>query len=119
MTSLVDRPHIAASPDIVVFPGDPAWHVLQRELGLDGLRPAAVALPRTVADVTALVEHTRIVGLAIAAHRPGMPAEPLHGTVVVSLSLVAKDEIHAADRSLREVPGICDDPSNGEVWEGR
>jgi len=56
-----------ASPDVLVFPGEPGWDEARRawNLAVDQ-RPAVVALPETVDDVVAAVEYARELGLRIA-----------------------------------------------------
>jgi FAD/FMN-containing dehydrogenase len=78
----------AVSPEIVVFPDDPRWDDARRawNLAVDQ-RPALVALPRSVADVVAVVEHARLLGLRIAVQGTGHGAAargPLDGAVLLN-----------------------------------
>ena len=62
----------AASPDVLVFPGEPGWDDARRawNLAVDQ-RPAVVALPETVDDVVAAVDYARTLGLRIAVQGTG------------------------------------------------
>jgi FAD/FMN-containing dehydrogenase len=113
MTELVDsrnptratRP--AASPDILLFPGDPGWDDARRawNLAVDQ-RPAAVALPQTVDDIVAVVEHGRLVGLEVAVQSTGHGAgASLHGTVLVNTSRMTGVAIDPAARVARVAAG--------------
>ena len=75
MSQLADRRTAVgttASPDVLVFPGDPGWDDARRawNLAVDQ-RPAVVALPETVDDVVAAVEYARELGLRIAVQGTG------------------------------------------------
>ena len=81
MSQLIDTgsaTRTAASPDILVFPGDPGWDDARRawNLAVDQ-RPAAVALPETVDDVVDAVDYARTLGLRIAVQGTGHGA-PAH-----------------------------------------
>jgi hypothetical protein len=105
MTHLIDaRPRTAASPDILIFPGDPGWGGVRRGLGIVDRTPAAIALPRTAADVIALVEHAETVGLEIAVQGGDQPGMQLDGTLLVSLRLVAARELEIAVATLAATP---------------
>jgi len=97
-----------ASPDVLVFPGEPGWDEARRawNLAVDQ-RPAVVALPETVDDVVAAVEYARELGLRIAVQGTGhgAPARPLHGTMLVNTSRVTGVEVDARARVARVAAG--------------
>ena len=81
MTQLIDTGSATrseASPDILVFPGDPGWDDARQawNLAVDQ-RPAAVALPETVDDVVAAVDYARTLGLRVAVQGTGHGAAAL------------------------------------------
>jgi FAD/FMN-containing dehydrogenase len=97
----------ASSPDILLFPGDPGWDDARRawNLAVDQ-RPAAVALPETVEDVVAVVEHARLVGLDVAVQGTGHGASaPLSGALLVNTSRMTGVEIDPAARVARVAAG--------------
>jgi FAD/FMN-containing dehydrogenase len=65
----------AIAPPLVT-PSDPDWDATRQvfNLALD-LRPAAIALPRDVAEVVAAVNHGRDRGLRVAAQATGHNAD--------------------------------------------
>ena len=93
-----------ASPDVLVFPGDPGWDDARRawNLAVDQ-RPAVVALPETVDDVVAAVEYARELGLRIAVQGTGhgAPGTPLDGTLLVNTSRMTGVEVDPAARVAR------------------
>lgn len=86
----------AGAPDILVFPGDPRWDDARRawNLAVDQ-RPAVVALPESVEDVVAAVDHARTVGLRVAAQGTGHGAgsTTLDGTLLVNTARMTGVEI--------------------------
>jgi UDP-N-acetylenolpyruvoylglucosamine reductase len=107
MTQLIETRTVspAASPDLLVFPGDPGWDEARQawNLAVDQ-RPAAVALPSSVDDVIAVVDHARTVGLRIAVQSTGHGAagrEPLDGTLLVNMARMTGVEIDAGARRAR------------------
>jgi FAD/FMN-containing dehydrogenase len=97
----------ASSPDILLFPGDAGWDDARRawNLAVDQ-RPAAVALPETVDDVVAVVEHARLVGLNVAVQGTGHGAgAPLDGTLLVNTSRMTGVEIDPVARVARVAAG--------------
>ena len=74
----------------VVLPGEDAWDEARQawNLAVDQ-RPALVALPRSAADVQALVDFARTAGLRVAMQGTGhnaAPMGPLDGTMLVKTS---------------------------------
>ena len=110
MAQLIDTGNptrTASSPDILLFPGDAGWDDARRawNLAVDQ-RPAAVALPETVDDVVAVVEHARLVGLKVAVQGTGHGAgAPLDGTLLVNTSRMAGVEIDPVARVARVAAG--------------
>ena len=110
MTQLVDSgttARAASSPDILLFPGDAGWDEARRawNLAVDQ-RPAAVALPLTVDDVVAVVEHARLVGLKVAVQGTGHGAgAALDGTLLVNTSRMTGVEIDPVARVARVAAG--------------
>jgi FAD/FMN-containing dehydrogenase len=97
----------ASSPDILLFPGDPGWDDARRawNLAVDQ-RPAAVALPESVDDVVAVVEHARLVGLNVAVQGTGHGAgAPLTGALLVNTSRMTGVEIDPVARVARVAAG--------------
>jgi FAD/FMN-containing dehydrogenase len=97
----------ASSPDILLFPGDAGWDDARRawNLAVDQ-RPAAVALPETVDDVVAVVDHARLVGLQLAVQGTGHGAgAPLDGTLLVNTSRMTGVEIDPVARVARVAAG--------------
>ena len=79
----------AASPDLLVFPGQPGGDDARRAWNLSvDQPPAAVALPETVDDVIAAVDHARAVGLSVAVQGTGHGAgsTPLEGALLMLVS---------------------------------
>jgi FAD/FMN-containing dehydrogenase len=107
MTQLIETRAVspAASPDLLVFPGDPGWDEARQawNLAVDQ-RPAAVALPESVDDVIAVVDHARTIGLRIAVQGTGHGAAgrgPLDGTMLVNMARLTGVEIDARARRAR------------------
>jgi hypothetical protein len=91
MTDLADpAADPLVSPDVLVFHGQPGWDAARRGLGLRASElPAAVAQPRSTAELVAVAEHARLVGLALRMHtarQPSSPVEELDGVLLVSLA---------------------------------
>ena len=91
----------AASPDVLCFPGDTGYDEARRawNLAVDQ-RPAAVALPATVDDVVAAVDHARTVGLRVAVQGTGHGArhDLLDGTLLINTARMTGVEIDASAR---------------------
>ena len=99
---------VAASPDLLVFPGQPGWDEARRAWNLSvDQRPAAVALPETVVDVVAAVDHARAVGLRVAVQGTGHGAgsTPLEGALLVNMSRMTGVEVDAEARVARVAAG--------------
>ena len=98
----------AASPDLLVFPGQPGWDDARRAWNLSvDQRPAAVALPETVDDVVATVDHARAVGLRVAVQGTGHGAgsTPLDGALLINMSRMTGVEVDAGARVARVAGG--------------
>ena len=111
MPQLVDTGNTnrtAASPTILTFPGDPGWDDARRawNLAVDQ-RPAAVALPETVDDVVAAVDHARTVGLRVAVQGTGHGArhDLLDGTLLINTARMTGVEVDADARVARVAAG--------------
>ena len=111
MTQLIDTGSATrseASPDILVFPGDPGWDAARQawNLAVDQ-RPAVVALPETVDDVVAAVDYARTLGLRIAVQGTGhgAPGTPLDGTLLINTARMTGVEIDVEARVARVAAG--------------
>jgi FAD/FMN-containing dehydrogenase len=104
----------AACPDVVHLPGDTAYDAGRAAWNLAAQqRPAAVALPRTVDDITRLVRAARRAGLRVAAQNTGHAAGTLAARGLTDVVLVR----------LGALDGVYVDPVNrtarvegGAVW---
>ena len=111
MSQLAHRkqaPRIAASPDLLLFPGHPGWDDARRAWNLSvDQRPAAVALPETVDDVVAAVDHARVTGLRVAVQATGHGAgsTSLDGTLLVNTVRMSGVEVDVASRVARVAAG--------------
>ena len=97
----------AASPEILVFPGDRGWDSARQawNLAVDQ-RPAAVAVPESVEDVVAVVDHARTLGLRVAVQSTGHGAgNPLDGALLVNLAGMRGVEIDLDARTARVAGG--------------
>jgi len=98
----------AASPDLLVFPGQPGWDAARRawNLAVDQ-RPAVVALPVDVDDVVAAVDHARTLGLRVAVQGTGHGAgsTTLEGTLLLNTSRMIGVEVDAEARVARVAAG--------------
>jgi UDP-N-acetylenolpyruvoylglucosamine reductase len=98
----------AASPHLLVFPGQPGWDEARRawNLAVDQ-RPAAVARPETVDDVVAAVDHARAAGLRVAVQGTGHGAgsTPLEGALLINMSRMIGVEVDAEARVARVAAG--------------
>jgi FAD/FMN-containing dehydrogenase len=92
-------------PATILRPGDPGWDAARQawDLAVDQ-RPAAVALPRSAADVAAAVRYARRAGLRVAAQGTGHNAAPLGG---LTDTLLIK---------TRQMRGVTVDPA---AWTAR
>jgi FAD/FMN-containing dehydrogenase len=111
MPQLIDTGTAArtpASPDILVFPGDPGWDEARRawNLAVDQ-RPAAVALPETVDDVVAAIDYARMLGLGVAVQGTGhgAPGGSLAGTLLLNTARMTGVEIDVRARVARVAAG--------------
>jgi hypothetical protein len=111
MSQLAHRtlaPLIAASPDLLVFPGQPGWDEARRAWNLSvDQRPAAVALPEAVDDVVDAVDHARVTGLRVAVQATGHGAgsTSLDGTLLVNTVRMSGVEVDVASRVARVAAG--------------
>jgi FAD/FMN-containing dehydrogenase len=83
----------AASPSMLLFPGDPGWEDVRRAWNLaDDQRPAAIALPRTAEDLVAAIDYARIVGLRVVVQDAGQgpSGEPMDGVLAVSTARMTR-----------------------------
>jgi FAD/FMN-containing dehydrogenase len=98
----------AASPDLLVFPGQAGWDDARRawNLAVDQ-RPAVVAFPETADDVVAAVDHARTTGLRVAVQGTGHGAgsTPLDGTLLINTARLTGVEIDAEARVARVAAG--------------
>jgi FAD/FMN-containing dehydrogenase len=98
----------AASPDLLVFPGQPGWDEARRawNLAVDQ-RPAAVAVPETVDDVVAALDHARAVGLRVAVQGTGHGAgsTPLDGALLIDTARMTGVEVDPEARVARVAGG--------------
>ncbi|HEY1316970.1 MAG TPA: FAD-binding oxidoreductase [Gaiella sp.] len=98
----------AASPELLVFPGQPGWDEARRawNLAVDQ-RPAAVALPETVDDVVAAVDHARAAGLRVAVQGTGHGAgsTSLDGALLINTSRMLGVDVDADARVARVAAG--------------
>lgn len=97
------------SADVMIFPTDPRYDEarLAWNLAVDQ-RPPVVALPRTVAEVQAVVEYARLLGLGIAVQGTGHGAAArgdLTGAVLLNTSLLVGVEVDAVARIARVKAG--------------
>ena len=101
-------PRIAASPDLLVFPGQPEWDEARRAWNLSvDQHPASVVLPETVVDVVAAVDHARVTGLRVAVQATGHGAgsTSLDGTLLVNTVRMGGVEVDVAARVARVAAG--------------
>jgi FAD/FMN-containing dehydrogenase len=98
----------AASPDLLLFPGQAGWDDARRawNLAVDQ-RPAAVALPGTVDDVVAAIDHARASGLRVAAQATGHGAgsTSLDGALLINTARLTGVEVDARARVARVAAG--------------
>jgi hypothetical protein len=98
----------AASPDLLVFPGQAGWDDARRawNLAVDQ-RPAAVSLPESVDDVVASVDHARTLGLRVAVQGTGHGAgsTALEGTMLVNTSRMLGVDVDPVARVARVAAG--------------
>lgn len=113
MSQLIETPRAVDIPDvtpgIMIFPDDPRYDDARRawNLAVDQ-RPAVVAMPRTVADVQAVVEHARLVGLQVAVQGTGHGAAArgdLTGAVLLNTAAMTGVEIDPVARVARVLAG--------------
>jgi FAD/FMN-containing dehydrogenase len=96
---------LRAASDTLVHAGDPMWDDARRawNLAVDQ-QPAAVALPRTVEDVVAVIRSARTTGRQIAVQATGHFAAahgPLDETVLVNLAHLTGVEVDVGARRAR------------------
>lgn len=98
----------AAPPELLVFPGEPGWDEARRAWNLSvDQRPAAVALPETVDDVVAAVDHARAAGLRVAVQGTGHGAgsTPLDGALLINTARMIGVAVDANARVARVAAG--------------
>jgi FAD/FMN-containing dehydrogenase len=98
----------AASPELLVFPGQPGWDEARRAWNLSvDQRPAAVALPETVDDVVAAIDHARAAGLRVAVQGTGHGAgsTPLDGALLINTARMIGVAVDADARVARVAAG--------------
>ena len=99
----------------ILRPGDPGWDDARRAWNLTAdQRPAAIAFPRSAADVGAAVGFARRCGLRVAAHGTGHNTEPVNsltGTLLIETSKMRQVAIDPAAMTARAAAGA----SWGEV----
>ncbi|HEX2895450.1 MAG TPA: FAD-binding oxidoreductase [Marmoricola sp.] len=97
----------AALPGVVHLPGDAAYDTGRAAWNLTAQqRPAAVALPRTVTEVTQVVRAAARVGLRVAAQNTGhaagtLVARGLHDVVLVRTTALDGVHVDATHRTAR------------------
>ncbi len=90
-------------------PGEAVYDTARQawSLGAD-LRPALIALPRTAADVVAIVRYARTAGLRVAPQSTGHNALPLRGleeTILLKTSLMRGVDLDLRARRARAEAG--------------
>lgn len=98
----------AARPELLVFPGQAGWDEARRAWNLSvDQRPATVALPETVEDVVAAVDHARAAGLRVAVQGTGHGAgsTPLEGALLINMARMTGVEVDADARVARVAGG--------------
>jgi FAD/FMN-containing dehydrogenase len=103
-------PASTARDATILMPGDPGWDEARQawNLAVDQ-RPAAVAVPRSPADVAAAIRFARDHGLRVAAQGTGHNAGPLGSltdTVLVKTSAMRRVTIDSAARIARAEAGV-------------
>jgi FAD/FMN-containing dehydrogenase len=99
-----------ATPFKLVTPSSPDWDATRQvfNLALD-LRPAAVALPRSVAEVVAAIDYARARGLRVAPQATGHNADA-HGALEDALLVDVRElqdvSIDAGARRVRAGAGV-------------
>ncbi|MEH3140994.1 MAG: FAD-binding oxidoreductase [Mycobacterium kyogaense] len=95
----------------VVTPSDEGWDAARAAWNTAADRqPDLIALPRSTADVVAIVAFARAAGLRIAPQCSGHNASalpPLTGTVLVSTTNMAGASVDPVSRTLRVEAGTC------------
>lgn len=108
VAQLRNASRMAAPPELLVFPGQPGWDEARRAWNLSvDQRPAAVALPQTVDDVVAAVDHARAAGLRVAVQGTGHGAgsTPLDGALLINTARMIGVEVDADARVARVAAG--------------
>jgi FAD/FMN-containing dehydrogenase len=106
MTELVQPTAIdPVSPEIMIFPGDHRYDQARQawNLAVDQ-RPPVVALPRTTAEVQAVVDYARTLDLRLAIQGTGHGAaarRALTGTVLVNMACLTGLEVDPVARVAR------------------
>src|SRR5215469_13299959 len=97
------------SAGTILWPGDPGWDDARQAWNLTAdQQPAAVAFPRSAADVAAAVSFARQRGLRVAAQGTGHNAEPLRsltGTLLIETSKMRQVAIDPAAMTARAAAG--------------
>jgi len=97
------------SAGTILWPGDPGWDDARQAWNLTAdQQPAAVAFPRSAADVAAAVSFARQRGLRVAAQGTGHNAEPLSsltGTLLIETSKMRQVTVDPAAMTARAAAG--------------
>ena len=109
LTQTTSRGTGSASPEIMIFPGDHRYDLARQawNLAVDQ-RPPLVAMPRTTAEVRAVVDYARLLDLRLAIQGTGHGAaarRDLTGTVLVNMSGMKGVEIDPVARVARVKAG--------------
>ena len=91
-----------------VTPEDSHWDEARTAWNLSvDQRPAAVALPETVDDVVAAVDHARAAGLRVAVQGTGHGAgsTPLDGALLINMARMTGVEVDAGTQTARVAGG--------------
>lgn len=108
MTEPIDTTRPAGedvSPAIMIFPGDQRYDTAREASSHDDVgRPPVVAMPRTTADLQAVVDYARLLDLRLVVRGPGHDdaGSDLWGSVLVNTALMTDVEV---DVEVRPAPG--------------
>ena len=98
----------AALPGVITLPTDPDWDTARTpwNLAIDQ-RPAAVAVPRSVADVQEIVAFAAHTGLRVTVQASGHGASSaLEGAILLRLTAFTEVSVHADAKTLRVGAGV-------------
>jgi FAD/FMN-containing dehydrogenase len=98
------------TPGMIVLPDDPTWDEARQawNKAIDQ-HPAAVALPRSAEDVSAVIDYARQRGLRVAAQSTGHnagPLGPLADTVLVKTEAMRGVQVDPAAGTMRVEAGV-------------